>query len=74
MAQRVSKTTGASSWTLFMRKIRLPSPAMVSSILPRSKRPPAPAAAPSSPSSTRALSRSVCRRPMSHVPAFESPL
>ena len=30
--------------------------------------------APSRPSSTRCLSRSVCRRPISHVPAFESPL
>ena len=32
------------------------------------------AAAPSSPSSTRALSRSVCNRPMNQVPVFARPL
>ena len=30
--------------------------------------------APSSPSMTRALSRSVCRRPMNHVPVLDKPL
>ena len=33
-----------------------------------------PAEAPSNPSSTRALSCSVCRRPINHVPALASPL
>ena len=40
----------------------------------RYKAAPAWADAPSSPSSTRALSRSVCRRPRNQVPVFESPL
>ena len=37
IAHRVSKTTGASSWTLLSRKIRLPSPARSCSIAARSK-------------------------------------
>ena len=32
------------------------------------------AEAPSSPSSTRFLSRSVCKRPRNHVPQFDKPL
>ena len=69
-----SNTSGLSSWMLCSRKTRLPRPAMICCSFPRSNAPPAADIAPSSPSSTRAWSRSVCSRPMNHVPAFDSAL
>ena len=74
MAQRDSKTSGPSSCTLCSRNTRLPRPAISAWSLPRSKAPPAVDIAPSSPSSTRIWSRSVCSRPMNHVPALDSAL
>ena len=73
-AQRVWNTTGWSLWTLFITKTRLPSPERISSIFLRLKACPAAVEAPSSPSSTRSLSRWVCKRPRNHVPALDSPL
>ena len=71
---RVSKIVGRFSWTLCSRKTRLPSDDNSWSRFARSKPSPELAATPSSPSSTRALSRSVWRRPSIHVPQFESAL
>src|SRR6185503_2110681 len=73
-AQRVWKSCGVSACTLCSRNTRFASPASVRSIVARSKLAPALAEAPSSPSSTRSLSRSVCSLPRNHVPQFASPL
>ena len=56
---------------LRIRNTRLPRFAIRRSSVPRSS--PSPAAALVSPSITRILSRSVCNRPMNHVPVFDSP-
>ena len=67
IAQRVVKTSG---WSLPARRrtnSRLPRPEIVASIAATSTLP----AADAIPSSRRALSRSVCRRPIIQVPAFD---
>ena len=71
-AQRVRNSTGASSLTLRIRNTRGAMPAISFPSSPRSK--PLPACADNSPSMTRSRSRSVCRRPMNQVPAFDRPL
>ena len=71
IVQRVWKTTGFDSWTLWSRNTRLASADRIRSASARFSDP---AAAPSRPSSTRALSRSVCSRPRNQVPMFDESL
>jgi len=71
MAHLDVKTVGPSSLTLCIRNTLLPRPAIISSIFPRSNLAPVPAEAPSSASSIRSLSLSVCSRPMNQVPVLD---
>jgi len=66
IAHRVAKTTGWAAFALTSMNCRLASPPIAASRAATS----VPPAADRSPSSTRALSRSACRRPTSHVPAL----
>ena len=70
MAQRVVITSGTSLPARLRRNSRLASPEIVSPTAATSTAP----AAEVRPSTSRALSRSVCSRPMSQVPAFDSAL
>ena len=69
--QRVSNTDRRGSCTLCSRNMRFVERRQQAIGFGRDQDPPA---APSSPSSTRALSRSVCSRPRNQVPVFASPL
>ena len=66
IAQRVEKSSGLSRWALWSRNWRCSRPPIAVSSAATST----PPAAERSPSSTRSLSRSVCRRPMNQLPAF----
>ena len=70
-AQRVFMSTGASSCTLRMRNTRCVRLDISAS---RSAPSSTPASADFKPSMTRSLSRSVCSRPMNHVPQLARPL
>jgi len=74
MAQRVLNTTGLSAWTLCSRNTRLSRDEISLSSTLVSVSVPAWASALSSPSITRALSRSACSLPMNQAPALVSPL
>ena len=72
--QRVLKRMPASSCTLCKRNVRFSRLDSILSVVARLKPRPASAFAPSRPSSRRALSRSVCRRPSIQVPQLASAL
>jgi hypothetical protein len=68
------QTCGCNADTGAWERVIPESPASVASMRARSKLAPASADAPSSPSITRALSRSVWSRPRNQVPALDKPL
>jgi hypothetical protein len=70
MAHRVVNDSGESAPARRSTNSRLAKPLMVAPTAPACT----PPAAPLMPSSRRALSRSVCRRPTIHVPALERAL